>query len=176
MGTFEEIAAGVYLISAGRSNSYLLVDDDLTLVDTGMPGDGDRIIDSIKKIGRRCEELNYILITHAHMDHMGSVAAIKKVSGAQIVASSKEAEYIEGLKKTWTMGREGLPERFSREFSSFWKPFPSIMSPQVWIFPVREGRLLTALVVLRSFPLRDILPAVSASTSGKKRLSSPVMP
>ncbi len=108
MGTFEEIATGVYLISAGRSNSYLLVDDDLTLVDTGMPGDGDRIIDSIKKIGRRCEELNYILITHAHMDHMGSVAAMKKVSGAQIVASSREAAYIEGLRKTWTMGREGL--------------------------------------------------------------------
>ena len=33
MKTFEEIAAGVYLISAGRANSYLLVGDDLTLVD-----------------------------------------------------------------------------------------------------------------------------------------------
>ena len=58
--------------------------------------------------GRRCEELNYILITHAHMDHMGSVAAMKKASGAEIVASSREAAYIEGLRKTWTMGREGL--------------------------------------------------------------------
>jgi glyoxylase-like metal-dependent hydrolase (beta-lactamase superfamily II) len=73
-----------------------------------MPGEAERIIDSIKRIGRRCEELNYILITHAHMDHMGSVAAIKKLSGAQIVASSREVEYIEGLRKTWTMGREGL--------------------------------------------------------------------
>ena len=108
MSTFEEITTGVYLISAGRSNSYLLAGEDLTLVDTGMPGEADKVLDSIKQIGRKCEELNYILITHAHMDHMGSVAAIKKVSGAQIVASSREVEYIEGLRKTWTMGREGL--------------------------------------------------------------------
>ena len=108
MKRFEEVAAGVYLISAGRANSYLLVGDDLTLVDTGLPGEGDSVIAGIEKIGRQPDELNHILITHAHMDHMGSLAALKKVSGAQVIASSKEVDYIEGLKKTWTMGREGL--------------------------------------------------------------------
>jgi glyoxylase-like metal-dependent hydrolase (beta-lactamase superfamily II) len=107
MGTFEEITAGVYRISSGRSNSYLLSGDELTLVDTGMPGEAEEIIENIRKIGRRCEDLNYILITHAHMDHMGSVAALKKASGARVVASKREVEYIEGLSKTWTMGREG---------------------------------------------------------------------
>jgi len=108
MKTFGEIAAGVYLISAGRTNSYLLVGDDLTLVDTGLPGEEASVIAGIEKIGRKPNELNHILITHAHMDHMGSLAALKKVSGAQIVASSKEVDYIGGVKKTWTMGREGL--------------------------------------------------------------------
>jgi glyoxylase-like metal-dependent hydrolase (beta-lactamase superfamily II) len=42
------------------------------------------------------------------MDHMGSVAALKKAGGGKVVASAGEAEYVEGLKKTWTMGREGL--------------------------------------------------------------------
>jgi glyoxylase-like metal-dependent hydrolase (beta-lactamase superfamily II) len=102
MKTFEEIEAGVYLISAGRANSYLLAGDDLALVDTGLPGEEDSVIAGIGKIGRKPDELNHILITHAHMDHMGSLAALKKVSGAQVVASSKEVE------KTWTMGREGL--------------------------------------------------------------------
>ena len=37
MEKFKEIAEGVYLISAGRSNIYLLAGDDLTLVETGMP-------------------------------------------------------------------------------------------------------------------------------------------
>ena len=108
MKGLEEITPGVYLISAGRSNSYLLAGDDLTLVDTGMPGEAERVLEAITKIGRRCEELNSILITHAHMDHMGSAAAIQKESGAQVVASTLEVEYVEGLRKTWTMGREGF--------------------------------------------------------------------
>ena len=50
MGTFEEITAGVYRISSGRSNSYLLAGDELSLVDTGMPGEEEGIIESIRKI------------------------------------------------------------------------------------------------------------------------------
>ena len=87
METLEELVKGVYLISAERSNIYLLAGEDLTLVDTGMPGGDEKVINSIKKIGRSPKELNHILITHAHMDHIGSLAALKRASGAQIVAS-----------------------------------------------------------------------------------------
>ena len=137
MKTFEEIEAGVYLISAGRANSYLLVGDDLTLVDTGLPGEEDSVLAAIEKIGRRPEELKHILITHAHMDHMGSLAALKKVSGAQVVASSKEVDYVEGLKKTWTMGREGLGGKLFKgvlylleTFAFNYKPVPVDMPCQ----------------------------------------------
>lgn len=104
----KEVIENIYCISKGRSNCYLLAGDDLTLVDTGMPGDEKHILAGIKEIGRSPGELRHILITHAHMDHMGSVAALQKVSGARIVASAREVEYIEGHKKTWTMGREGV--------------------------------------------------------------------
>jgi glyoxylase-like metal-dependent hydrolase (beta-lactamase superfamily II) len=103
----KKIANNIYLISKGRSNSYLLAGDDLALVDTGMPGDEKHILAGIAEIGRSPAELRHILITHAHMDHMGSVAAMKKASGARVVASAREVDYIEGVKKTWTMGREG---------------------------------------------------------------------
>lgn len=93
---------------------YLLAGNDLTLVDTGMPGDDKIIGEAIKSIGRSPEEIKHILITHAHMDHMGSAAAIKKQSGARIVASAQEIDYIEGLKKTWTMGREGVGGKLFR--------------------------------------------------------------
>lgn len=108
MKKLEEIAHNIYLVSTGRSNAYLLAGDDLALVDTGMPGEEKSILEGIKDIGRSPEELNHILITHAHMDHMGSVAAVKKATKALIVASAQEVDYIEGLKKTWTMGREGV--------------------------------------------------------------------
>ncbi len=70
MERLEEVAGGVYLIRAGRSNIYLLVGEDLTLVDTGMPGEEEKVISSIKSVGRTIEELNHILVTHAHMDHI----------------------------------------------------------------------------------------------------------
>lgn len=108
MEAIKEIVRNIYHVRAGRSNCYLLAGDDLTLVDTGLPGVAAQILKGIKEIGRSPGELNHILITHAHMDHMGSAAALKKASGARVVASAKEADYIEGLKKTWTMGREGL--------------------------------------------------------------------
>ncbi len=104
----KEIAGNIYHISEGRSNCYLLAGDDLTLVDTGMPGDEKHILAGIADIGRSPGELRHILITHAHMDHMGSVAAMKKASGARVVASVREVDYIEGRRKTWTMGREGV--------------------------------------------------------------------
>ena len=104
----REILQHIYLMSEGRSNCYLLTGEDLTLVDTGMPGDDKQILQGIRELGRSPGELRHILITHAHMDHMGSVAALKKAGGGKVVASAGEAEYIEGLKKTWTMGREGL--------------------------------------------------------------------
>ena len=142
MGTFEEITAGVYRISSGRSNSYLLSGDELTLVDTGMPGEAEGVIESITKIGRRCEDLNYILITHAHMDHMGSVAALKKVSGAKVVASTREVAYIEGLRKTWTMGREGLAGKVFRGVLFLMETFSFGYEPVSVDIPCQGGEVI----------------------------------
>ena len=103
-----QIEPGIYMIKVSRSNVYLLAGETLALIDTGMPGEGEAIIKVIREIGRKPEEVAYILITHAHMDHIGSLGFLKKTTGARIVASSKETEYIQGTKKTWTMAREGI--------------------------------------------------------------------
>lgn len=149
MEKFEEIVEGVYLISAGRANAYLLTGEDLSLVDTGMPGEEENVIRGIRKIGRKPGEISHILITHAHMDHMGSLAALKKASGAMVVASGKEVDYVKGVKRTWTMGREGFGGSFSRRRSFLWRPLFLNMSRQMWIFPARVGRPLTVLVASR---------------------------
>jgi len=123
MDKLEEVAGGVYLIRAGRSNIYLLVGEDLTLIDTGLPGEEEKVMESIKSVGRTIEELNHILITHAHMDHIGSLATLKKASGAKVVASRKERDYISGKKKTWTMGREGVAGKIFKTALFFMETF-----------------------------------------------------
>jgi glyoxylase-like metal-dependent hydrolase (beta-lactamase superfamily II) len=108
VATLQEIVPGIYQIKASRSNVFLLAGKTLTLIDTGMPGDGEAILHCITSIGRKPEEVSHILITHAHMDHTGSLAFLKKATNAKVVASEAEHEYIQGNKKLWTMEREGF--------------------------------------------------------------------
>lgn len=98
-----EIIAGVYLLSgflgAGvwGANAYLLVDDDgLTLVDTGFFGRADRILEQIKELGYSPSDINRIIITHHHADHVGSLAELKRVTQAEVIAHPADAPYIDG--------------------------------------------------------------------------------
>ena len=97
-----EIVPGVHLIEGVRgSNVYLLIDDgELLLVDTGMLGNTDTILGYIKELGRKPEELTSIIITHGHIDHMGSLYKLRDVTGAKAIAhmdeviKNREGKYI----------------------------------------------------------------------------------
>jgi glyoxylase-like metal-dependent hydrolase (beta-lactamase superfamily II) len=106
--TTEQIAPGIYCIRATRSNVYLLAGKTLVLIDTGMPQDGVGILQEIAALGRKPGDVSHILITHAHLDHTGSLAFLKKATGAKVVASAAEGDYIRGDKKLWQMNREGI--------------------------------------------------------------------
>ena len=59
--------------AVGRVNCYLIDDDPLTLVDTG-PNSGkalDELERALREHGRRIEDLERIVITHQHLDHLG---------------------------------------------------------------------------------------------------------
>ncbi len=82
-----EIAPGIHHIDdVWWSNVYLIEDEALALVDTGPADMAHKIARYIKGLGRRPEELCYIVITHAHPDHTGGAVAIKELTGAEILA------------------------------------------------------------------------------------------
>jgi glyoxylase-like metal-dependent hydrolase (beta-lactamase superfamily II) len=64
----------------------------LFLVDCGMPGNEKKIRQTMQGLGR--EDLKLIFITHAHPDHTGSAAALKRSSGAKIAIHRLEAEAL----------------------------------------------------------------------------------
>jgi glyoxylase-like metal-dependent hydrolase (beta-lactamase superfamily II) len=69
----DEVAPDVFLAKGTEVNWYLIRDDQaVTLVDTGYPGDLARVEESLRAIGRRPEDVHAILLTHAHVDHMGA--------------------------------------------------------------------------------------------------------
>ena len=92
-----EITPNVHLIPDMRgANAYLLLGATLTLVDTGMPGSEDTILGYIETLGRSATDLSRIVITHHHLDHVGSLAALKARTSAQVVAHPGDAGLISG--------------------------------------------------------------------------------
>jgi len=77
------IVPGLYLINLGFVNAYLLEGKDgLILVDTGIPGSPEKILEAVRSLGKQPADVKHILVTHLHGDHTGSLAALKQATGA----------------------------------------------------------------------------------------------
>jgi len=138
----ELVADGVYRIAPGRSNCYLLVNTKLVLIDTGMPNDAQAISAALKSLGHSVEDISHILITHAHLDHIGSLAALKKPGSAQVIAGVRDTAYIQGQKKTWIMGREGFGGKLFKAVLFFMETFSFHYQPTQVDIPCHGGEIL----------------------------------
>ena len=89
-----EILPGIHQLKNSFVNLYLIVEDDgLTLIDTGVGRSGPKLVlETIAALGRKPGDLKRILITHSDPDHTGGAAALKKATGASILASQIEAD------------------------------------------------------------------------------------
>jgi len=96
------INKSVYLFEKIKgANSYLYISDngDLSIIDTGMPGNAVKIVNQIYKMGISMEKIKYIILTHSDIDHVGSVADLKNITGAKVAIHEKEVPYLLGEKK-----------------------------------------------------------------------------
>jgi glyoxylase-like metal-dependent hydrolase (beta-lactamase superfamily II) len=78
-----KFSSEIYQITIRSSNMLLIIEDTLTLVDTGYRGSAPQILEYIKNIGHSPEELSLIILTHNHIDHVGGLAELKKMTGAK---------------------------------------------------------------------------------------------
>lgn len=82
--------------AVGRVNTYLIEDEPLTLIDSG-PNSG-KALDELRRqldaLGRRIEELELIVVSHQHIDHMGLVDIVAKRSGAEVAAIDILAPFL----------------------------------------------------------------------------------
>jgi glyoxylase-like metal-dependent hydrolase (beta-lactamase superfamily II) len=125
----EQVAPDIYRIKASRSNIYLIAGKTLALVDAGMPGDGAEVIKAISTLGRDPKEVSHILITHGHIDHIGSLAFLKRATGARVIAGAPEIDYIQGKKKPWQMARDGFSGKLFKIILFFAETFVFTYEP-----------------------------------------------
>jgi glyoxylase-like metal-dependent hydrolase (beta-lactamase superfamily II) len=62
-------------------------DDSVTLIDTGAQGSGAEILEAVPGVDR-------IVLTHGHVDHIGSAAELREATGASVCAGAGDAEAI----------------------------------------------------------------------------------
>jgi glyoxylase-like metal-dependent hydrolase (beta-lactamase superfamily II) len=82
--------------AVGRVNCYLIEDDPLTLVDAG-PNSGTSLTvleAALAEHGRRVEDLERIVLTHQHIDHIGLAQILADRSGAEVCALSPLAPWL----------------------------------------------------------------------------------
>jgi glyoxylase-like metal-dependent hydrolase (beta-lactamase superfamily II) len=98
-----EAASGIHVLSlptpfaVGRVNCYLIEDDPLTLFDTG-PNSGqslDELERALDAHGHRIEDLERIVLTHQHLDHLGLVGILARRSRAEVCALDVLAPVVE---------------------------------------------------------------------------------
>jgi glyoxylase-like metal-dependent hydrolase (beta-lactamase superfamily II) len=90
-----ELSPGLHRIALGFVNTYLIEDRaGLTLVDAGFPVDTLLIAAAIEALGHDPKALSQIVITHDHLDHIGSAAELRELTGASILMSEIDATQI----------------------------------------------------------------------------------
>jgi glyoxylase-like metal-dependent hydrolase (beta-lactamase superfamily II) len=94
--------AGIHLLrvptpfAVGRVNCYLIEDEPLTLVDTG-PNSGkalDELEGQLAGLGHSIEDLELVILTHQHIDHIGLVEIIVARSGADVAAIDAAVPFL----------------------------------------------------------------------------------
>ncbi len=78
-------------------NNFILYDDDTTiLLDTGMLNGVNYIGKQLNKIGRTFSDVDYILITHGHFDHIVHLKKLKEKTRASVLGTQEEQIHIDG--------------------------------------------------------------------------------
>ncbi len=112
-------------------NAWLLLGDPITLIDTG-PRHEDALAaleDGLARHGLRVEDVELVLATHHHLDHVGLAATIQRRSGASVAVLDRLADYAAGYADEveqdrrfahLLMAHHGVPEQVVADNEVFW--------------------------------------------------------
>ncbi len=94
----EQVLPGVYQTSMLYVNAFLITDEETTLIDSGLPNRTETLLKTLRQAGKSPEQLKHIAITHHHVDHTGSLAALVAATGARAYVHPLDAPIVRGEK------------------------------------------------------------------------------
>src|SRR3712207_5898791 len=111
--TFERVHDRIYRLAApfeggGLTNMYLVRGSKTALIDTAVLGAPTEFLaPAMKEIGLDLGDVDYVLNTHGHMDHLGGNAEMKD-AGAEIAIHSTDVERTRSNQNHLDRARAGL--------------------------------------------------------------------
>jgi glyoxylase-like metal-dependent hydrolase (beta-lactamase superfamily II) len=78
------------------SNIYLIANHQLSLVDAGFPLDYRIILQGLREMGTRPDDLRLVIATHYHGDHVGSISFLQQNWGTKAAIHALDAPYARG--------------------------------------------------------------------------------
>lgn len=90
-----EIIPNVFQLPLAGTSAFLLLEEQITVVDAGWKGNGKKVLNTLSKLGRSSDEIGHIISTHYHLDHVGGIAHLQQQSGGRVAAHESEIHCLQ---------------------------------------------------------------------------------
>lgn len=94
-----KITDGIYQVDGTNCNVYLVEEKEkLILIDTGFSRSDKKIVKYIESLGHKPTDISTIVVTHFHIDHVGSLKKMKELTNAKVAVGEFDADIVSGKK------------------------------------------------------------------------------
>lgn len=136
----QQLTDRVYLIDGydlgvkERTGTYVLAEDELTLIDTGASPSVPYIKEGLRELGYTLDQVKYIIVTHVHLDHAGGAGLLlQDCPNAKVVVHPKGARHLADPSRLIAGARMVYGEQFDPLFD------PIVPIPEQQIIEKTEG-------------------------------------
>lgn len=130
LGNRIHLIDGYDLGVAGRTGTYVIGEERLTLIETSSSPSVPYILQGLQDLGLDPKDVRYIIVTHIHLDHSGGTGLLlKSCPNAKVVVHPKGARHLAHPERLINGARAVYGEKFNELFDP--------------ILPVPEDKLIT---------------------------------